>query len=639
MASSQRITTQPRPNVKQINYISKTFTDFRQNLIEFSKAYYPDTYSDFNEASPGMMFIEMAAYLGDVLSFYIDNQFKENLLAYAEQPENIITLAQFLGYKPKLVSPSSVTAQLYQLAPSTIENGVYVPDKKYLIKVAAGSTFGTNTQANLQFRLIEDVDFADITTENYIINAYTGGVPATFLVAKPAKLVGATVKTTTFTFGSPQKFTSVQLPDEQIIGVESIVDSDGNTWYEVDYLAQDTIMDSTGVLENTENGQLAANKMRIRKVPRRFVTRITRDFRTELLFGSGTDDAAELELVLDSRQVANSQYGNTITNLLGNVALNNVNFLTTNAYGIAPANTTLSVTYLVGGGVESNTPSNSIVRVANLTTLNDTTAYTTVEASTFNAAVNSLTINNTTPASGGGDGESLEEIRQNALAFFNAQNRTVTADDYVIRTYSLPAKFGKISKAFTVRDEQINRIIASTDRTYVDNPVRPNSINLYTLGYDADGKLTTLNTTVKENLSRYLELNRLLTDDVNILDAFIINIGVRFDITVFRNYNLNDVLARSIGAIQDYFNIEKWNINQPIVLADLAYVIGTVDGVQNVKQLEIFNKYQFTDGAGYQDYRYPIAEATVNGIVYPSLDPSIFELKYPQTDIIGTATQ
>ncbi len=617
------------------------FAEEGKSLIEFAKAYYPNSYSDFNETSPGMMFIEMASYIGDVLSFYIDNQFKENLLAYAEQQENVISISQFLGYKPKLVSPSTVVATLYQLAPAILDNGVYVPDPRYLIKVARGSTFTTSGQTSVQFRLGEDVYFSDITAENYIINTFTGGGnPDTFIVSKPALLVSAEERTTTFSFGSAQKFTSVLMPEESIIGIESVVDSNGNTWYEVDYLAQDVIMDDLDVTDNGETGILPSSKLRLRRVPRRFVTRLNRDSRMELVFGSGTDNEAEVNTTLDSRQVANSQYGNTIEDTLGNVAINNVNFLNSNAYGIAPANITLTVTYLVGGGVNANTPSNTINVVAETTTLNDTTDYTQAELSTFNAAVQSITINNDLPATGGGEGESIDEIRENALAFFNAQNRVVTVEDYAVRSYALPSRFGRIAKAFAVRDEQINRILAAqNDKVYVDNPVRPNVINLYTLGYDTNGNLDELNTLVKENLARYLEQFRMLTDDVNILDAFIINIGVQFDISVLRNYNVNDVVARSIGAVQDFFDTSKWNINQPIILADLSYNIGLVEGVQTVKSVRIFNRYEYRDGLGYQNYRYNIDEATINGVIYPSLDPSIFELKYPTTDIIGNATQ
>ncbi len=436
MATTQPINLQPRPNVKQINYLAKTFGDFRQNLIEFAKAYYPNTYADFNETSPGMMFIEIASYIGDVLSFYIDNSFKENLLAYAEQQENVVTIAQFLGYKPKLTAAASTTATLYQLAPAIVQDGVYIPNPKYLLKIKAGSAFSTNGPNVVQFRLTEDVDFTTVTAENYVINTLANGNPQTFIVSKPAKLIAAEEKTTTFTFGSPQKFTSVTLPDSNIIGIKSIVDSDSNPWYEVDFLAQDLIMDDVDVIGNDEVGTLPSAKLRLKKVSRRYVTRVNRNMQTELVFGSGTSNDAELNLTLDSRQVANQQYGSTIQNLLGNVALNNVNYLNSNAYGLAPANTTLTVTYWVGGGTAGNTPSNTIVNVNNLILQNDTTQYTSAESQTFAAAIRSMTITNDDPATGGGDAESVDEMRQNALGFFNAQNRVVTVEDYITRTYS-----------------------------------------------------------------------------------------------------------------------------------------------------------------------------------------------------------
>lgn len=639
MATTQPIKIQPRPNVKQINYIAKTFSDFRQNFIEFAKAYYPNTYADFNETSPGMMFIEMASYLGDVLSFYIDNSFKENLLAYAEDEKNVIAISQFLGYKPKLVSPAATVADISILVAATEVDGVWVPDEKYLLHISAGSTFSTNDGRAIQFRLIEDVDFRDITPDCYIVNTRTAGRPATFIVTKQAKLVAGTEKTTTFGFGTAQKFTSIVLPEDNVIGVSDVVDTNGNRWYEVDFLAQDVIMDEVAVADNGEDGQMPSSGLRLRKVPRRFVKRLNRNKRTELYFGSGVTNEAEEEIYLDSRQVANNQYDNELLNTVGNVSLNNVNFLNNSAFGLAPTNTTLTVRYVLGGGVESNSPSNTITNIDNLIIQNDITAYTGAEISIFNTVIQTATILNKMPATGGGDGESIEEIRENALAFFNAQNRVVTTDDYVMRTYSLPATFGKVAKAYAVRDEQLNSILTYTDTRFIQEAVRPTSVNLYTLGYNKDKKLTTLNTVVKNNLARYLNQYRMLTDDLNILDAFIINVGIKFDITVFKNYNMKDVLARSIGMMQEYFDIDKWTINQPIVISDIYYQLGSVEGVQTVNNVEIFNKYFAQNGLDYQNYRYNIAEATINGVVYPSLDPSVFEVRYPQTDIIGSATQ
>jgi hypothetical protein len=587
------------------------------------------------------MFIEMASYVGDVLSFYIDNAFKENLMAYAEDKANVLTIAQFLGYKPTLASSANATINLFQLAPAIFVDGKWVPDPKYLLKISKDTTFGTNTNVSVQFKLTEDIDFSDITDLDYTVNSLSGGNPSTFVVTKTGNVVSSIQKNVTFTFGEPERFGSVTMPDENIVGIASVVDSDGNKWYEVDYLSQDVILDDTDVTANAESGLLPTVAIRYRKVPRRFVTRLNRDSRMQLIFGSGTENGVELNLTLDSRQIANLQYGSNLANLLGNAAINNVNFLNSYAYGIAPSNTTLTVTYLVGGGLSSNVPSNTIVNTTNLVLLNDTTAYSAAQLTAFNGAVQTLTVNNPTPATGGGAGESIEETKQNALAFFNAQSRVVTSEDYMVRTYALPAKYGKIAKAFAIRDEQVSRIAQPQlqQSTYVENPIKPNSINLYTLGYDRNGKLTTLNTAVKNNLAKYLEQYRMLTDDINILDAFIVNIGVNFQVSVYRNYNVSDVITRCIGTIQEFFSIDKWSINQPIVLADLTYQITNVEGVRNLKTLEIINKYRFRDGANYQNYRYSITEATVDGIIYPSLDPCIFELKYPETDIIGSGIQ
>ncbi len=639
MATNQPIKLQPRPNVKQIGYTAKTFSDFRQNFIEFAKAYYPNTYADFNETSPGMMFIEMASYLGDVLSFYVDNSFKENLLAYAEDQKNVISIAQFLGYKPQIIAPASTTAELSILVPATEVDGVWVPDEKFLLYVSAGSLFNTNDGRSITFRLAEDLDFRDITPDCYIVNTRTSGRPATFIVTKQCRLISGTEKTINFGFGTAKKFSSIVLPDDNIVGITSVVDSNNGKWYEVDFLAQDVIMDELEISDNGEVGQMPSSGLRLKKVPKRFVKRINRDMKTELYFGSGVMNDAEEEVYVDSRQIANGQYGTNLLDTVGNVSLNNVNFLNNSAFGLAPSNTTLAVTYVVGGGVETNTASNTITNIQSLVIQNDITAYTQSEIALFNTTIETAQIINKIPATGGGAGESIEEIRENALSYFNAQNRVVTTEDYVMRSYALPSKYGKIVKAYAVRDEQLNSILTYTDPRYVNQAINPTSVNLYVLGYNKDSKLTTLNTITKNNLGRYLNQYRMLTDEVNILDAFIINIGVKFDITVFRNYNIKDVLARAIGVMQDYFSVEKWTINQPIIISDIYYQLGSVEGVQTVTNVEIFNKYLVQNGLDYQNYRYNIQEATVNGVVYPSLDPSVFEVRYPQTDIIGSATQ
>ncbi len=472
--------------------------------------------------------------------------------------------------------------------------------------------------------------------------------------------MSADVKIATFSFGSAQKFSKIEITDTNVISIISVEDSNGNLFYEVDYLGQDLIVEerdtavrgSDGFFssETMQSGSLSPAKLAIfRKKPRRFVTRINSDMKLELCFGSGTSDTSDELVTLNSTQIANSKYNQVISNS----SLDPADFISTDTFGLAPANTTLTVTYLVGGGVQSNVASNTITQVDVAQIANNITDYATAEQGLYNQVVSSVAIINEEPARGGGDTESVEEIRENALAFFNAQNRVVTDKDYLVRSYAMPAQFGSVSKVFVVRDEQINAIARQdsgslqlnndqnpfNNRTYVVDPVAPNSINLYVLGHDENKNLATLNTLVKKNLAKYLEQYRVLTDDVNILDAFVVNIGVEFHIVAYRSYNMNDVIARCIDAIKSFFDITNWQINQPIIMNDLRLTIGSVEGVQTVSDVIVTNKYRFKDGRDYFEYRYPIEEATVDDVIYPSLDPSIFEIRYPETDIVGFARQ
>jgi hypothetical protein len=662
MTVSQSIIKKFTPNVKDVSYLSKNFSEFRQNLIDFAKVYYPNTYTDFNEASPGMMFIEMAAYVGDVLSFYIDKQFRENLLLSAQERSNIISIAQALGYKPRLTAAATVEAKIYQVVPAMGSLNNYDPDQRFFLNVLRNSQFSTNTPPIKSFRALEDVNFGDPSHRELVVltRDQVTQAPTSYVASKPIKLISADVKTTSFSFGDPQKFTRITLPDADVINIVSIVDSDGNEWSEVDYLGQDVVIDELEISGRSADGTLAPSSLTVdalppskiiqfKRTPRRFATRINADLRLEIWFGSGTNQAAEEIITLDSSQIANTKYNQRVAN----TSLDPADFLSSDTFGLAPANTTLTVTYTFGGGIESNVASNTITDVGNVIVDNRASDYAPQEQNLFVQTVNSVAIRNEEPATGGAGIETIEELRQNALAYFNAQNRVVTNADYIVRSLAMPAKFGAIAKIFVVRDEQINAILTEdpallevnndenpfNNRAYVLDPIAPNAINLYVLGYNAQKKLTTLNTLVKKNLAKYLEHYRVLTDDVNIVDAFVVNIGVEFTVIAHRGYNLSDVLARCIDEIKNFFAVERWQINQPIIMNDLRLTIGSVDGVRSVGSVTINNKYRFKDGRDYQEYRYPIEEALVDDIVYPSLDPCIFELRYPETDIIGNATQ
>ena len=640
MATTNHVLNKLSVAPKEVSYLNKSFTDFKGDLITFVKNYYPTTWTDFNEANPGMIMLELAAYVGDVLSFYVDNSFKENLLAYAEEEGNVITIAQALGYKPKTIVPATAEVLISQVVPALGAAEGYIPDATYFLKIDKNSTVFTQAPNVVSFRTTELVDFADPTGRSIIPRQLdsTTLLPVTYLVTKKVKVIAGDVRQETFTFGDPEKFSAITIGDVNVTAISDVVDADGYKFYEVDYLAQDTIIDDKEVsyVSSVSESVAPTYAIKYRTVPRRFVTRLTPDKRTQVIFGSGRGNASEDIVYLDSQQVANSEYGTQ----LASVSLSNTDLLNTDNFGIAPANTTLTVTYFSGGGVASNVASGTIVNVGELNILNRTTEFNQTETDLFNDIVKTVTVYNEMPATGGQDGETVEEIRQRALAIYSSQNRVVTRRDYEARVLSMPSKYGAVAKVLAVTDASQTTIQSQQTSTQQEtNTPKPNAINLYVLGYNQNKKITTLNSLVKSNLQQYLSQYRMLTDQVNILDAFIVNIGVNFDITVYKNYNIQDVLAVCLGAIKEYFDSTKWNINQPIRLGDLALLIQAQDGVQSVNFVEIVNKYFFKDGRDYQPYRYDITDATVDGIVYPSLDPCIFEVRYPEDDIVGSARQ
>jgi hypothetical protein len=618
-------------NTKAVQYLNKDFDSLKAQLINFAKTYYPNTYNDFTEASPGMMLIEMASYVGDILSFYTDNQIQENFLQFAKQRKNLLALAYNFGYRPKVTSASSVEVSVFQVVPSTIVNSQYIPDFGYALILEEGTQLQARINGNISFYITEKVDFSNSGSSPIDISVYSNdinGNPLFYLLKKAAKTTAGALTTTTFTFGNPERFPTVVLTDTNVISIVSVIDSDDNTWYEVPYLAQDTIFEATeNTATNDPNLSQYSNTtpylLKLRKVPRRFVSRFKTNNSLELQFGPGISSGADEEIIPNPDNVGlGLPYG--IDKMM--TAWDPSNFLYTQTYGLAPSNTTLTVTYLKGGGATSNIPSNTLTNRIGGT---NTFAGSGLDPTLQNTVLNSLAFTNEVAAVGGGDGDTNEEIRQNSLAMYPTQLRTITEDDYIIRSLSLPSKYGVISKAYINQDLSIQNNF-STDLIATQNP---NALSLYILSRNTTGNLTVSSPALKQNLKTFLSEYRMLTDAVNIKDAFIINIGVNFDIIVRPNYNNKLVINNCLNVLQSYFNIDKWQINQPIILSDIYSNLDQVDGVQTVQKVEIINKAG--TNSGYSQYSYDIKGATINNILYPSLDPSIFEVKNLTTDING----
>ena len=610
---------------KNIKYLNKDFNTFNQQLIEYAKTYYPNTYTDFTPSSPGMMFIEMASYVGDVLSFYLDNQIQENYLQYARQSSNIFNLAYMMGYKPRVTTAASVPLQFYQQVPSIYDGSEHVPDFSYAMMLNANAQVGSTLTSISPFLVDKDIDFifsSSLDPTDVTVYSVSNNNPEYFLLRKTRKSISGTITSKQFSFGSPQQFQTVEINDSSIIGILDVTDSDGNIWYEVDYLAQDVVFDSirntnTNDPNFSDDSSDAPYLLKLKQADRRFATRFKSPNVLELQFGSGVVSNNDETIVPNPDNVG---LGLPFEQNKLTTAFSPSNFIFTDSYGISPSNTTLTVRYLIGGGVAANIQSNLINK---LQSGNLQFIQPNLNSVTAQYVFDSFQINNPAAASGGSDGDSLEEIRQNSTAQFSSQMRTVTQDDYLIRSLSLPSQYGSIAKVYATPK------LASD----ISKKEQISSVDLYCLAYNNQRQLVTPSLALKNNLKTYLSQYRMINDTVDIKNGYIINIGVDFDIIVLPNYNSNEVILSCITAFRQFFNINNWQMNQPIILRDLYSTLDQVSGVQTVKNITISNKAGVA--SGYSAFGYDINGATIDGVVYPSIDPSIFEVKYPNTDIKG----
>lgn len=698
---------------KDIKYLNKDFVDFRNNLIEFSKTYFPQTYNDFNESSPGMMFIEMASYIGDVLGYYIDDTLRESLLTTAQDRENIFELAKMMGYRPKATSPATTKLSVFQLVPSRrltnpISSGdlAFEPDSDYYLRVKEGMELDAD---GVQFRTTELLDFSDATDREITVYERDGDTdnPKFYLVKKYVDVISATERTLDIQFGSnQQEYARIDIPDTNVIGIYDVRDSNNNKYYEVPYLGQEMVYVEYSNTESQDKDLFQFRNsvpsiLKLIKTPRRFKTVSNPNGSTTIQFGSG-DAGKNDELLIPTFKNVGLGLPNSIERL--GESFDPSNFLLTKSYGQSPKNTTITVKYLVGGGVESNVRANKIQRITKVEFDEDVTAFDDGARNLYSTVKNSLAVDNDQPATGGRGAETLEEIRENAIANFGSQNRAVTAKDYQVRALSMPPKFGNITKAFVAADGSLDdnspgSILASptalnefsqlvqeivTDgrerrknrrdddelkkrnrrgrgkrrnlnanvsplsdedikekvtkflsnkKSNMKEKNNPFAVNLYVLGYDSNKRVTSLNRAVKENLKTYLNEFRMLTDGINLLDGFVINIGLDFEIRVYRDYNKREVMTNCITALKDYFEIDKWTFNMPINIGEVEMLLGNIEGVQSVVKLEFKNLCGTS--SGYSPNAYDIDAATKNKQIYPSLDPSIFEIKYPDRDIRG----
>ena len=621
-----------------VQYTSKDFSSIKADLIEYTKSYFPDTYKDFNETSPGMMLIELSSYVGDVLSYYIDYNYKENLLATATEKRNVRRLAEFLGYKTPNKTPSVVKLKvettinadgttgepLYGEAPSSIDSGLQI---------------ASNVDSEILFETTDEIDFTSSGSGDPAVSAPildSNGEASSYTLTRFVRAISGKTKTKTFNITTPTKFLELDLGEDDLIEVTSCVDGAGQTWYEVDYLAQDKILKQTHYTDDPtrtsayDQGDASETTSEIPipyvaeyiKSTKKFTTKFDEDTQTyKACFGNGlfrfSNSGSNVDPVEQAGVTINGVNLADVPSAIGVVTGNNPNL------GETPSNTSLTFTYRVGGGAESN------IQAGELSVVNNPPAGVTI------------TVSNDEPSVGGTDGQTVDEIRSNASSFFASQLRCVTKEDYQSRILSLPQKFGSIAKCIVERMDG-------------------GALLVHTLSYNQNKQLVQTPQLVLQNIGTYINQFRMINDQVGfgftlndtLFSGYVINFGVRFVINYDRRSNPTEVKLNVIQVIKDFFKIEKMQFKQSINLNDLQYNILGLEGVIGIKELKLFqdgnNEYAngrqlyYYKGDGEvigtdsnYGFKYNFDNALRDGVIRPSVSSAVFELKNPNQDIYG----
>lgn len=613
---------------RNVSFLNRDFAEARQGLFNYLKTYFPNQVNDFSENNPGTAFLETVAYLTDVLSYYTDIQLQESLLTNAEERINLYNLSRGLGYVPRTIAPASVELDIFQLVPSIGAGNQTKPDWRYGLYIEPNMIVSTADTDAVYFRTVDAVDFRFSSSyDPTVVTTYsvlgTGEVEY-FLLKKKVKAVSGQLKTATYSFTEPKQYDKIVVQDNNVTEIVSVIDSDNNKWYEVPYLAQDMVQQTMRNMPYNDS-QLAKYRSSVpyilsfKQTERRFVTRLRKDDLLELQFGGGLSSEADEEIIPNPMNVG---LGLSYFERAADVSIDPLNFIYTKTYGSAPSNTTLTVTYAVAQGITENVNSNTITQIVQADIVNPPDS---TNATVLQTIRDSLAVNNPNAAFGGQSRKPLEIIREEAMANFAAQNRAVTKEDYILRCYSMPAKFGSVAKCYVEQDNQQN----NWDSNYAPNPF---ALNLYVLAYDSNKNFVVCNEAIKENLRKHLYQYRMMTDAVNVKDPFIINIGINVQVVVRPNENSNEVLLKVLEKLIELMDNDKRNINEPLIISNLTSTLDRVEGVQSIHSIEVINLVD--QNFGYSGNVYDIKSATRGGIIYPPVTPSVFEVKYPKRDLV-----
>jgi len=591
---------------KPISYTSRDFESIKASLINYAKRYYSSTYQDFNEASFGALMLDLVSYVGDQLSFYVDYQANESFLETALEYGNVVSLAKQLGYRPEGASTSTGTCSFYIMVPaSTTTSG---PDTAYIPMLAAGAILSAAGGAT--FTLTESVDFTDQNNEVTVarVNPDTG-VPTWFAIKAYGSVSSGEEGLINITVRDYRRFLKLKINVDNISEIISVVDSQGNDYYEVGHLSQDVVLVPT--INTGSDRDTVGSIMKLRPVPRRYVVEFDEVGDAFLQFGYGSDDNLTGDTIVDPADVVLKTTGR---NYVSDTTFDPTNLIKSDKFGVVPTNTVLTITYRSNSIETVNAPVGAITEVAASNIL--FRDESSLAGDTAQTIIGSLEVENEDPILG--DTESLEtdEIKQRAYGSFSSQNRAVTRGDYINLSYRMPRKFGSIKRVNIVRDTR------SASR----------NLNMYVLSSDVDGSLAKSSATLKTNLKIWLDQHRMMSDTIDILDGKIINYGINFEVIADVDANRYSVLQECVEKLKDKFLNVKNEFGEPVYITDIYKHLNDVPGVIDTVKVELINKR----GGVYSSLHYRVNDNLSRDGRYLNIpEDAVAELLLPDQDILG----
>jgi|TARA_R110000851_G_scaffold236991_3_gene389720 hypothetical protein len=593
-------------NTRPIKYTSRDFESIKQDLIDYAKRYYPNTYKDFSEASFGSLMFDTVSYVGDILSFYVDYQANESFLQTAVEYNNVLKLGRQMGYKFSANQSSHGIAALFILIPAN--NTGLGPDTDYMPILKKGSTF--SSQGGGTYTLNEDIDFAGSDKETRVakVNSTTG-VPTFYAIKAYGKVISGKITSETQAIGPFQKFLRVNLGTQDVTEIISVTDNEGNEYYETEYLSQDVIYKgvTNQIKEDRDKGAMQILKPFV--VPRRFV--VERERRSTILqFGASSDIKVNQDMIADPASVVLKVHGK---NYISDTSFDPTNLIDSDKFGVSPSDTTITVVCRVNDSRNSNASSGTIKTVTGgIFRFKDETS---LAASSMRTVRQSLEVENEEPIVGDISLPTTDEVKLRIYDSFASQNRAVTQTDYESLIYRMPPSFGSVQRARVIRDEDSFK----------------RNLNIYVVSQDSENTLTETNGSIKNNLKTWLQRNKMINDTIDILDAKIVNFGIQFEAVADLETPKFDILSAAENVLKTYFN-RKMDIGEALFITDIYSQLKKVPGLVDVVSVKINRQV----GGKYSDVALDLTNGTSSDGRYINVPKNvILELKYPDSDIKG----